>query len=212
MSFCPQCGNEISDGDVFCAFCGAELTAIQTSRGDVEENPFAVGAQTANSSGVYDLNATDAYDSDAPDVPTGPFSAFKICFKKYLGLYGRASRSEYCYWILFLVLTVGIPCGIGFLLKRLSGGNGGALSFVGGLFVVAALIWTLACLLPTVYMLIRRIHDVNLPQRALCLLICPYVNILAALLLALVPGTQGPNKYGPQPVKRRIPESSETSL
>ncbi len=217
--FCPQCGNEFSGDDVFCAFCGAELDAVQTKDADGAENPFKVGAQTTRDSDLYEpktqdvptdsssafkkfLKDPDLYDPNV-EVPTGPFSAFKICFKKYAVLRGRASRAEYCYWVLFTFLTVGIPIIIGFS-RALD-------STVGLILITASLIWALACLLPTIYMMIRRVHDINISFKWLFLLFFPYVNFLVLLLLAILPGTRNPNQYGPPPMKRRTPESSETT-
>ncbi len=205
--FCPQCGKEILEGAVFCSSCGAALGADQSPGADDATNPFAVGAQTSNTSGVY--------DSTAPDVPTGPFSAFKICFKKYNKLKGRASRTEYWYWLLFTFLTVAIPYGIGvalILIDERNHNGGEALPIIGVILAMAAVVWGLVCLCPGLHMMVRRMHDVNLSGWCFLFLMLPYVNLIFALVLAFVPGTRGPNKFGPQPARRRTPESSGTSL
>ncbi len=182
--FCPQCGKENATGLDFCASCGAALGA------DGATNPFDVGSQTANSSG--------AYNSTASIVPTGPFNAAKICFKKWNKLDGRASLTEYWYWILFTFLTITVPYFLAVGLIR----EGGSLTAFAGIVSLAVGIWSLICLCPALHLVCRRFHDINLSAWCFLLLFVPLVNLVFCAMLMFIPGTRGPNKYGPQPVKQ----------
>ncbi len=207
MSFCPQCGNEISDGDVFCAFCGAELDAIQTSRGDVEENPFAVGAQT--------LNPRLPNETESREVPTNIFAAIKMCFTQRRAK-GRSSRAEFWYWNIFVFFTVVLPF---YAVVMPYGGEPPAEDVW---VVMATLIGGIVVAKPTSDVAVRRFHDVGLvgiSAYALLLLIFPgfllvifmfyfwflcfWICLFTILIVGLIPGTKGPNEYGPPPVKRK---------
>ena len=90
--FCSFCGAEVLDGDKFCRSCGAAIDAKDAGSGDAA-NPFALGAQ-----------ARSLFDSATSGVPINPWSAIKGCFRKYFNGRGRASRTEFWSWIVFLSL------------------------------------------------------------------------------------------------------------
>ena len=97
---------------------------------------------------ISDSNTDNSENNDkvddlmAPDFP----QAVKTCFKKYFDFKGRASRSEYWYFILFTFLGY----GAGFLLGLIAP----ALLWLLGIFVLAILI-------PVITVAARRLHDIN---------------------------------------------------
>ncbi len=100
---------------------------------------------------------------------------------------GRISRAAY-FWGVMLMLVV-----TGFLVYRLfSGASGGHLSatltFNLGLL---ALNWAQAAIGA------KRFHDFEKPGILALLLFVPMVNLVMLVALGLIPGTSGPNKYGP---------------
>lgn len=134
--------------------------------------------------------------------------AIRTCFKeKYATFQGRASRSEYWYFVLFLTLASGIPAliGLGLMLNSFqSGGDPGTLAYV--FFAISGLVY-LALLLPYISVYVRRFHDRNLSGWwVLGALLCsaiPYIGwliSLAALIIVVLKGTEGENKYGPDPL------------
>ena len=87
--------------------------------------------------------------------------AIKTCFKKYCVFKGRARRSEYWYWTLFVILlSVGIEVLQGLLsLPALFGkGSVGTLTTFVNVFsgVISA-----ATILPSLGVTVRRLHDTN---------------------------------------------------
>ena len=92
--YCPLCGCEVSETARFCTNCGAALDAKSADSGDAT-NPFALGSQTRS---VFDVVASS--------VPSNPWSAAKECFRKYFNGRGRASRTEFWFWIVFLYLSL----------------------------------------------------------------------------------------------------------
>ena len=140
MSFCQRCGAEAGDGN-YCASCGAQLSV------DGSENPYAIGTQAIDGAGI---------DSDAPEVP-GFSQALSICLKKkYACFKGRASRSEFWWYTLGMIL-LGIATSV--IVAVL-----GAVLGVAGWVIALALVVGLALYLmvPTWAVAVRRYHDIGL--------------------------------------------------
>lgn len=86
--------------------------------------------------------------------PTLTFSvAVETVLKKYVTFTGRARRSEYWFFVLFNVI-VSVVAGILDFLFGLGG-------MVFGKFGVFTALVTLALLLPSLAVVIRRLHDIN---------------------------------------------------
>jgi uncharacterized membrane protein YhaH (DUF805 family) len=100
---------------------------------------------------------------------------FKV-WQNFATFSGRARRSEYWYFVLFNVI-------ISFVL-----------GFVGGMMGSAALanIYTIAVIVPSIAVGVRRMHDVG---KSGWFLLVPIYN----LILACTEGTRGDNEYGSDP-------------
>lgn len=119
--------------------------------------------------------------------------AVKSVIGKYATFTGRASRSEYWYFILFMVI-LNIVLGIvdnGLLHTTMSTPEGD----VGILGTLAGL----ALLLPSLGVAVRRLHDVGRSGWWL-LLNLTVIGGLVVLYWFVQPGTQGPNDHGPDPL------------
>lgn len=212
--FCPQCGKDLLDGAVYCSSCGAALDDEQTTVADDATNPFAVGAQT--------LNPRLPNETESREVPTNIFAAIKMCFTLRRAK-GRSSRAEFWYWNIFVFFTVVLPF---YAVVMPYGGEPPA---EGALVVMATLIWGIVVAKPTLDVAVRRFHDVGLigiSAYALLFLIFPgfllvifmiyfwilcfWVCLFTILIVGLIPGTKGPNKYGSPPVKRKAPTKNKT--
>ena len=102
--------------------------------------------------------------------------------KKYAVFSGRASRAEYWYFSLFNFV-------IAFVLGLIEGGLGVALESDDS---VLANIYSLAVLIPSLAVGVRRMHDID---KSGWYILIPLYN----LVLALYDGTEGDNKYGSDP-------------
>ncbi len=127
--------------------------------------------------------------------------AVRLFFTRYIDFQGRSRRSEYWWVALFTFLVAFVLMLLASVLGGLdpSTGETGPLYFV---FAGLLGLFYLATLIPSVALMIRRLHDVNLSGWLVLLCFVPIVNILAALgllIVCFVPGTAGPNKYGPDP-------------
>ena len=100
----------------------------------------------------------------------------KICLNKYLDFNGRASRSEY-WWFVLLTFALGFIPIIGWLIR-------------------------LVLILPSLAVQVRRLHDMGRSAWWLLLLVPPITIIGGPVLLimSIFPGTPGHNRYGPDPL------------
>ena len=78
--------------------------------------------------------------------------SIKSCFNKYGNINGRATRSEYWYWTLFVILVSVVTFIIDISLLG---------SSIDDEFTPLNSIWSLAVLIPGITVTIRRFHDVN---------------------------------------------------
>ncbi|PDT04970.1 DUF805 domain-containing protein [Rhizobium chutanense] len=125
-----------------------------------------------------------------------------VLMQKYATFSGRASRSEYWWFMLFCLLVL-------FVFGVLAGGlimSGSAtpveaLAVIGGLFI-------LTILLPLISLQVRRFHDRNISgwwYLALIVLgMVPTIGSVSGLAitaLSVLRGTDGPNRFGPDPLR-----------
>lgn len=131
--------------------------------------------------------------------------AIRTCLNKYATFSGRASRSEYWYFVLFVSLVAGVLVGIGFAAMNFETQEPSTLSVI---FFGAAGLFYLGVLLPMISALVRRFHDRNISGWWVLGLIVlgavPFVGFLASIasfVISVLKGTDGDNKFGPDPLK-----------
>lgn len=114
--------------------------------------------------------------------------AIASCFRKYVVFSGRASRSEYWYWILFYFLGE-ISTGI----------LDGALFRTQGSQVFSS-IFSLIIFLPLLAVEVRRLHDVNRSGWWILIGFTIVGLIYPLLVWKCTKGTTGPNRFGDDPL------------
>ena len=118
--------------------------------------------------------------------------AIQSGFRNYVNFEGRASRSEYWYFVLFTFL-VSMALNIVDLMLFHSSTGSFHINALGALF-------SLAVLLPSLGLAFRRLHDTE--RSAWWLLInLTIIGGLVTLVFNCLPGSPGPNKYGPDPLQ-----------
>jgi uncharacterized membrane protein YhaH (DUF805 family) len=129
-----------------------------------------------------------------------------VLTQKYATFSGRASRSE-CWWFQLFYWLVLIGLGILAALAAGSDGQDGPSSMLIAVGIIAGL-FALAMLLPQLSLTVRRFHDRNISGWwYLALFIAnliPYLNVvagLAILVITVLRGTEGPNRFGPDPLR-----------
>lgn len=122
--------------------------------------------------------------------------AVGLFFKRYTDFQGRSRRSEYWWAYLFNFLVVVVP----YVLVGVLGMNEyGELNVIGMVLMGIVVLYVLAVLIPNIAISIRRLHDRNMSGWWLLLSLIPYIGGLVLLVFYVLPGTSGPNKYGPDP-------------
>jgi uncharacterized membrane protein YhaH (DUF805 family) len=110
--------------------------------------------------------------------------------KKYAVFSGRARRMEYWYFVLFNLIVAIVLALIDTLLGTTTGVSS---------FGILSGIYSLAVLIPTLAVLVRRLHDIDRTGWWIFINLIPLVGTIVLLVFALTPGTPGSNRYGPDP-------------
>jgi uncharacterized membrane protein YhaH (DUF805 family) len=109
-------------------------------------------------------------------------------FKNYARFSGRAARSEYWYWVLFMGLVRAALRILGMAIFHASGAN------------PVEELFSLLTLIPSLAVAVRRLHDVDRSGWWLLM----YLTIIGILYPLLVrkctKGTDGANRFGPDPL------------
>lgn len=140
-------------------------------------------------------------------------------YRRYFDFSGRSRRLEYWMFTVFCVMVVVVMMALilagGFPFQMLSDPENVQLSF-GPLFwlgfVILGLFW-LGTLIPGVAVIIGRLHDRDMSGWwylgiivASMIPIVNFISGIAFIVLMFLPGTPGPNRFGPDP---KDPASAE---
>jgi uncharacterized membrane protein YhaH (DUF805 family) len=113
--------------------------------------------------------------------PVGFGEAISQAFKNILTFNGRASRSAYWWFTLFLFI-IGIVVGIIVAVASASRGIQYSFDAVGFALGIA--------------LQVRRLHDINRSGYWAFIGLIPIVGTIVLLVFACQPGTPGPNRFG----------------
>jgi uncharacterized membrane protein YhaH (DUF805 family) len=120
--------------------------------------------------------------------------AIKTGFQKYIGFSGRAARSEYWYWVLFILLLQIVAWLID---MTLFGFNTTGVNPIGTIV-------SLATFLPGLAVSIRRLHDIDRAGWWILLVLIPLIGAIVLIYWACLRGTVGPNRFGPDPLEGKV--------
>jgi uncharacterized membrane protein YhaH (DUF805 family) len=110
--------------------------------------------------------------------------------KKYAVFHGRSRRAEYWYFVLFNLIVAVVLAGIDTLLGTFSSAqNIGLLSGI----------YSLAVIIPTLAVTFRRLHDIDRSGWWILINLVPLIGTIVLFVFALMDGTPGDNRYGPNP-------------
>lgn len=119
--------------------------------------------------------------------------------KRYADFQGRSRRMEYWTFAVFITLIAFAWSTVAALVGGLSTIEGGEWSTPFMLWALVGGLAYLAMLIPGLAVMIRRLHDRDLTGWFALLNFVPYIGGIIIFVLMLLPGTSGPNKYGPDP-------------
>ena len=110
-------------------------------------------------------------------------------FRNYVGFSGRASRSEFWYWMLFTVL-------VSIAMTMIDLGILGISSNVNPF----SSIWSLIAFLPSLAIGVRRLHDTDRNGWWWLIAFIPLIGIIVLIVFWCSEGTRGSNRFGPDPL------------
>jgi uncharacterized membrane protein YhaH (DUF805 family) len=121
---------------------------------------------------------------------------------KWLDFDGRLGRTEFWLHHVSMIVTsivVGVLAGVvAGILQGIAGLPPAVDRLLGVAAYLTPMLVSLALALATLGATVRRLHDAALPGWLALIAFAPY-GVLATFALALLPGTVGPNRYGPDP-------------
>ena len=127
-------------------------------------------------------------------VAMGFAEAIQSVFRQYAGFSGRAPRSEYWWFYLFAVLLFSASILVDIAIT--GGLEEGDIPFVTSILA-------LGILLPSLALAIRRLHDTDRSGWWYLIGLVPLVGGIILLVFFVTRGTDGPNRFGPDPVARQ---------
>ena len=115
-------------------------------------------------------------------------------FRNYIGFGGRAARSEYWYWVLFIFLLQILALLID---MTLFGFN------TTGVNPIESIV-ALATFLPGLAVSVRRLHDIDRSGWWVLLAFIPVIGWIVLIYWACLRGTVGTNRFGPDPLEGKV--------
>jgi uncharacterized membrane protein YhaH (DUF805 family) len=137
--------------------------------------------------------------------------------KRYAQFNGRSRRKEYWMWVLFVILAYVVLSFIDGMLglgggpwagsSAMSGGSNYGAGISGGLL---ASLFALATFIPGLAVSVRRLHDVDRSGWWLLLGFIPLIGAIILIIWYCTAGTNGANRFGPDPLDDTPEELSRT--
>lgn len=131
---------------------------------------------------------------------------YRQAFTHYADFHGRASRPEY--WM-FTMINYAIATVLTLLFALAGpiiltvGGPGSTSETIAVICAVTFLallsLYALAVFLPGLAVTVRRLHDIDRSGLWALVSFIPFVGVFVLLVLLVLEGTRGPNRYGPDP-------------
>jgi uncharacterized membrane protein YhaH (DUF805 family) len=122
--------------------------------------------------------------------------------KRYADFSGRSPRIEYWMFYLFqILLFVGIAV-LSAVLIAVTGNTtepGEPTSMMANIFALLIIAVVLGLFIPGLAVAVRRMHDQDKSGWMLLLALIPFVGGIIVFVFTLLPGTQGPNRFGDDP-------------
>ncbi len=168
--FCGKCGFANRDVHRFCVSCGGPIQVAESAAGlvaPIQSAPPVHYSQQPMQVGVS--------SNLAPRKMTFGDS-IKYCLTNYANFDGRAVRSEYWFFFLFVMLALLVTKWI-----------------APGLFVLVAL----GLFIPSIAALTRRLHDLGRAGFYALLVFIPLVGWIIVLIWLCDEGDKTPNNFGP---------------
>ncbi len=222
--FCANCGSPLDGAGKFCPSCGAQVMDAPQAQEKPEEkpqqasqemnNPPAPRAAQGQPQSAMRQNVPGQNPGQQPyggfPGQGGPNAAYGMGMmgaqafngERYVPDEGikemffrydnRLNRKRYIMRALALVLAYFV-----FTLILAVIGESIKSKMIPELILLLSIVFVI----PSVMLMLRRLHDVDRPTWWIIGAFIPYVNVAFSLFLLFAKGTTGPNQYGPDPLE-----------
>ena len=119
--------------------------------------------------------------------------------RRYADFSGRSRRQEF--WLFYLAMMAITSPLLVFLLDAMISGTASEAAI--GIASVIYLILSLGLFLPMLAVSVRRLHDTDKSGWFFLLFLIPYAGLVIMLVLMVQPGTDGVNRFGPDPLPEK---------
>jgi uncharacterized membrane protein YhaH (DUF805 family) len=116
---------------------------------------------------------------------------YLLALKKYATFTGRAQRSEFWYFMLFYLIFALILSGIDNMTGTFDRKAG--MGVLSGLFMVAMIV-------PNISVTVRRLHDTDRSGWWFLICLVPLAGSIILLIFMVQKGSEGDNRFGPNPL------------
>jgi uncharacterized membrane protein YhaH (DUF805 family) len=116
----------------------------------------------------------------------------RLALRRYADFQGRSRRAEY-WWFALAMALFDVAARV--LVEMFK--NVPLLNILVGLAIVVA---ALALIVPSLAVSFRRLHDTDRSAWWLLLVCIPIIGVIVVLVFMVLPGTVGPNRFGPDPI------------
>lgn len=125
--------------------------------------------------------------------------SIRTCFSKFVTFQGRAQRSEFWFFMLFVIVgQLALGMIDSFLFGTVTTVEGGFEAQTNT--PVLSGIFGLVTLLPAISVAVRRLHDTDRSGWWYWLALIPLIGIIILIVWYASKGTNGPNTYGADPL------------
>ncbi|WPC04657.1 DUF805 domain-containing protein [Pseudomonas benzenivorans] len=176
---CPKCGQQQPKA-AECMACGIVIAKYQARQASLAEQQSAAPAAPAEAAANSPYATPQAKVAEALP-PVGELNVFTLD--------GRIGRLRYLAWSLVLTLAFAGVMAVVAIAASIS-------DILGGLLAIGVV---LGMLVVSVQIGAQRLHDIGWSAWLLLLNLVPIVNSLFWILMLVVPGSTGANRYGPPP-------------
>ncbi|BAN46298.1 DUF805 domain-containing protein [Metapseudomonas resinovorans] len=180
---CPKCGHE-QPKSAECQACGVIIEKYLARQAQLAEESAPQKAAAVAASATTETASPYAPPQAQVGEQLPEFGELKV-----LSTTGRIGRVRYLGWSMGLLLAF-LPIG------ALIAGSMAVSTTLSGLLVIAACV---ALMVVSLFIGVQRIHDMGWSGWLWLLNLVPVVGSVFALLMLFMPGTAGPNRYGPPP-------------
>lgn len=171
---CPKCGHTQPKA-IECQACGIVIEKFLARQAQLAESTPAVVAPATPAATPYAAPQAQVGDTLPEFGDLRPF-----------GVTGRIGRMRYIAWTMVLILVAIPVIFLSSLVFEYS-------PLVGGILIAAEFI---ALIVVSVQISVQRLHDIDWSGWMYLLNFVPVLGSFFPLLMMVVPGTQGPNRYG----------------